>query len=67
MNSPHSIETIVPEIAAATPTVKDCEKELYCGFPYLMPVTTFLWYILELVIFITLFEYKTFELRGLIL
>lgn len=43
MNSPHSVESIVPEVAAATPTVRDCEKELYCGFPYLMPVTTFLW------------------------
>ncbi|EFN89465.1 Endoplasmic reticulum metallopeptidase 1, partial [Harpegnathos saltator] len=43
MNSPHSVESIVPEVAAAMPTVKDCEKELYCGFPYLMPVTTFLW------------------------
>ncbi|XP_032686560.1 endoplasmic reticulum metallopeptidase 1-like isoform X3 [Odontomachus brunneus] len=43
MNSPHSVESIVPEVAAATPTVRDCEKELYCGLPYLMPVTTFLW------------------------
>ncbi|KAL6262629.1 hypothetical protein P5V15_005422 [Pogonomyrmex californicus] len=43
MNSPHSVESIVPEVAAAMPTVRDCEKELYCGFPYLMPVTTFLW------------------------
>lgn len=45
MNSPHSVESIVPEVAVATPTVRDCEKELYCGFPYLMPVTTFLWYV----------------------
>ncbi|XP_015429200.1 PREDICTED: endoplasmic reticulum metallopeptidase 1-like [Dufourea novaeangliae] len=43
MNSPHSVEAMVPEIAAATPTVKDCEHELYCGLPYFMPVTTFLW------------------------
>lgn len=42
MNSPQSIETIVPEVVAAMPSAKDCEKELYCGFPYLMPVTTFL-------------------------
>lgn len=42
MNSPQSIESIVPEVTAM-PTVRDCEKELYCGFPYLMPVTTFLW------------------------
>lgn len=45
MNSPRSIETIVPEVAAAMPSARDCEKKLYCGFPYLMPVTTFLGYI----------------------
>lgn len=45
MNSPYSVESIVPEVTAAMPTAKDCEKELYCGFPYLMPVTTFLWYV----------------------
>lgn len=55
MNSPHSVESIVPEVAAATPTVRDCEKELYCGFPYLLPVTTFLWYISKL---IKLFKHK---------
>lgn len=44
INSPHSVESIVPEVSAAMPTDRDCEKELYCGFPYLMPVTTFLWY-----------------------
>lgn len=43
MNSPHSVQAFVPEVNAATPTIKDCEKELYCGLPYLMPVTTFLW------------------------
>ncbi|XP_043284842.1 endoplasmic reticulum metallopeptidase 1-like [Venturia canescens] len=43
MNSPHSVEAMVPEVGAATPTVKDCQERLYCGLPYLMPVTTFLW------------------------
>lgn len=43
MNSPRNVETIVPEVAAASPTARDCEEELYCGLPYLMPVTTFLW------------------------
>ncbi|XP_029051156.2 endoplasmic reticulum metallopeptidase 1-like [Osmia bicornis bicornis] len=43
MNSPYSVEAMVPEIGAVAPTVKDCEKELYCGLPYFMPVTTFLW------------------------
>ncbi|KAG7189889.1 hypothetical protein KM043_006060 [Ampulex compressa] len=42
MNSPRSVEAAVPEISAAMPTLDDCEKELYCGLPYLMPVTTFL-------------------------
>lgn len=49
MNSPHSVESVVPEVAAIMPTVKDCERELYCGFPYLMPVTTFLWYMSKLI------------------
>ncbi|XP_035742649.1 endoplasmic reticulum metallopeptidase 1-like isoform X1 [Vespa mandarinia] len=43
MNSPQSVQAMVPEVNAVTPTIKDCEKELYCGLPYLMPVTTFLW------------------------
>lgn len=42
MNSPHSLESIVPEINTAIPNLNNCEKELYCGLPYLMPVTTFL-------------------------
>lgn len=49
MNSPHSVESIVPEVAATIPTVKDCERELYCGFPYFLPVTTFLWYMSKLI------------------
>lgn len=43
MNSPQSVQAMVPEVSTITPTIKDCEKELYCGLPYLMPVTTFLW------------------------
>ncbi|XP_011497152.1 PREDICTED: endoplasmic reticulum metallopeptidase 1-like [Ceratosolen solmsi marchali] len=43
MNSPHSIKTIVPEVDAAISTIDDCKNELYCGLPYLVPVTTFLW------------------------
>jgi len=49
MNSPYSVESIVPEVAATMPTVEDCERELYCGFPYLLPVTTFLWYTSKLI------------------
>lgn len=48
MNSPHSVEAMVPEIGAVTSTIKDCEKELYCGLPYFMPVTTFLWYLFNI-------------------
>ncbi|XP_063977133.1 endoplasmic reticulum metallopeptidase 1-like [Diachasmimorpha longicaudata] len=43
MNSPHSVEAMVPEVGAIIPTVKDCKEQLFCGLPYLMPVTTFLW------------------------
>ena len=43
MNSPHSVEAMVPEVSKAVHTLKDCEEQLYCGLPYLMPVTTFLW------------------------
>ncbi|XP_014236089.1 endoplasmic reticulum metallopeptidase 1-like [Trichogramma pretiosum] len=43
MNSPYSVQAMVPEVGAAEPTVEDCKQELYCGLPYLVPVTTFLW------------------------
>jgi hypothetical protein len=43
MNSPHSVEKIVPEVHTAISTMEDCKYELYCGLPYLLPVTTFLW------------------------
>ncbi|XP_015591672.1 endoplasmic reticulum metallopeptidase 1-like, partial [Cephus cinctus] len=43
MNSPRSVANTVPEVSIAAHTIKDCEEELYCGLPYLMPVTTFLW------------------------
>uniref|UniRef100_A0A0C9PTF3 FXNA-like protease n=1 Tax=Fopius arisanus TaxID=64838 RepID=A0A0C9PTF3_9HYME len=43
MNSPHSVQAMVPEVGAIIPTTKDCEEQLFCGLPYLMPVTTFLW------------------------
>ncbi|XP_034950352.1 endoplasmic reticulum metallopeptidase 1-like [Chelonus insularis] len=43
MNSPHSVESFVPEIGAVVPSTKDCEEKLFCGLPYLVPVRTFLW------------------------
>ncbi|XP_012263393.2 endoplasmic reticulum metallopeptidase 1-like [Athalia rosae] len=43
VNSPRNVETIIPEVGTAIGTIEDCKAELYCGLPYLMPVTTFLW------------------------
>nr|CAD7408723.1 unnamed protein product [Timema cristinae] len=42
LNSPDSVKSIVPEFARVR-LVEDCEDELYCGLPYLMPVVSFLW------------------------
>ncbi|XP_074112477.1 endoplasmic reticulum metallopeptidase 1 [Cotesia typhae] len=43
MNSPHSVQSMVPEIGAVLPTNLDCEEQLFCGLPYLVPVRRFLW------------------------
>lgn len=42
-NSPHTVKPFVPEMSYAKFMSKDCEKYLYCGYPYLMPVTSFIW------------------------
>nr|CAD7263210.1 unnamed protein product [Timema shepardi] len=42
LNSPDSVKGIVPEFDRVR-LVEDCEDELYCGLPYLMPVVSFLW------------------------
>nr|CAD7460312.1 unnamed protein product [Timema tahoe] len=42
LNSPDSVKSLVPEFARVR-LVDDCEDELYCGLPYLMPVLSFLW------------------------
>ncbi|KAL0278689.1 UNVERIFIED_CONTAM: hypothetical protein PYX00_000439 [Menopon gallinae] len=41
-NSPHTAAPFVPELNYAKQMDKDCEKHLYCGFPYLMPVLSFI-------------------------
>ncbi|KAK7861774.1 hypothetical protein R5R35_010791 [Gryllus longicercus] len=43
LNSPFSVESLVPEIKKAQLTLEDCRNELYCGLPYLIPVSTFIW------------------------
>uniref|UniRef100_A0A146L905 FXNA-like protease n=1 Tax=Lygus hesperus TaxID=30085 RepID=A0A146L905_LYGHE len=40
-NSPYSVKSFVPEFASAIP-VEDCPKQLYCGLPYKLPVSTML-------------------------
>lgn len=49
-NSPHTVTSYVPEIANARLVGNDCERHLYCGLPYLMPVLSFIWLV-----------YNTFE------
>ncbi|KAK6643611.1 hypothetical protein RUM43_005121 [Polyplax serrata] len=41
-NSPHSVASYVPEMAHAVTMDKECDKYLYCGLPYLMPVLSFI-------------------------
>lgn len=44
VNSPHSISRHAPELMNARLISQDeCRKELYCGLPYFIPVTTFIW------------------------
>lgn len=43
INSPHTVDRYVPEIAKAELVTKDCEEYLYCGLPYLVPVLTMIW------------------------
>ncbi|KAJ3647303.1 hypothetical protein Zmor_019187 [Zophobas morio] len=43
INSPHTVDRHVPEMAAAELVDEDCKNYLYCGLPYLVPVLTMLW------------------------
>ncbi|EFA07296.2 endoplasmic reticulum metallopeptidase 1 isoform X1 [Tribolium castaneum] len=43
INSPHTVDRHVPEMAAAELVDQDCKDYLYCGLPYLVPVLTMLW------------------------
>ncbi|XP_047115031.1 endoplasmic reticulum metallopeptidase 1-like isoform X1 [Schistocerca piceifrons] len=45
VNSPQSVKSIVPHIEQAKmvhTSSEECRRQLYCGFPYLLPVITFL-------------------------
>lgn len=44
VNSPYSIVRHIPELMNAREISQDeCSKKLYCGLPYFIPVTTFIW------------------------
>ncbi|XP_039276206.1 endoplasmic reticulum metallopeptidase 1 [Nilaparvata lugens] len=43
VNSPRSVSSLVPEMARAQVIDEDCDKRLYCGLPYIIPVMTFIW------------------------
>lgn len=44
-NSPHSVKSLVPEVANAVLVKDDCVQHLYCGMPYLMPALSLIWYV----------------------
>ncbi|KRT84651.1 hypothetical protein AMK59_725, partial [Oryctes borbonicus] len=43
INSPHTVDRFVPEVATAQLVDKDCTDYLYCGLPYLVPVLSMIW------------------------
>ena len=43
VNSPHTVSALVPEMSRAKLIQEECDRELYCGLPYLIPVITFIW------------------------
>ncbi|KAK9707901.1 Peptidase family M28 [Popillia japonica] len=43
INSPHTVDRFVPEVAAAELIDKECAVYLYCGLPYLVPVLSMIW------------------------
>jgi hypothetical protein len=45
LNSPHTVKSLVPEVANAELVKDDCVQHLYCGMPYLVPALSFIWYV----------------------
>lgn len=43
INSPHTVDHLVPEMTNAVVLDEDCDHFLYCGQPYLVPVQSFIW------------------------
>ncbi|KAE8739131.1 hypothetical protein FOCC_FOCC015360 [Frankliniella occidentalis] len=43
INSPHTVRGIVPEMDRIQPVTTDCDKYLYCGMPYFIPILSFIW------------------------
>lgn len=44
VNSPRMVTSLIPDMSRAQLIKKDCENELYCGLPYIVPVMTIMWY-----------------------
>jgi hypothetical protein len=44
-NSPHTVKSLVPEMANVELVDNDCVEHVYCGMPYLMPALSFIWYV----------------------
>lgn len=43
VNSPRMVTSLIPEMSRAK-HIKNCDAELYCGLPYIVPVMTIMWY-----------------------
>jgi hypothetical protein len=44
-NSPHTVKSLVPEMANVELVDNDCVEHVFCGMPYLMPALSFIWYV----------------------
>lgn len=42
-NSPHTVKSLVPEMANVELVDNDCVEHVFCGMPYLMPALSFIW------------------------
>lgn len=48
MNSPKTVSRIVPEVGNAM-KVETCDKLLYCGLPYLIPIRSMIRYVIFII------------------
>lgn len=42
VNSPRMVTSLIPEMSRAK-KIENCDDELYCGLPYIVPVMTIMW------------------------